>query len=656
MSGRDKPLSWPLRVSRWLIRSQLTDVFSLDGAASQALVDDVAVFVALSKRNAPAYVRGGIAVLEIAFMVARALALWPSANTLRARTLIRLWTRLPNPAPNLIHFYRTLAALRAFEHPVVLRLFDIPDVTMRVATKRAERAASMGRPRVEGLEGSFRVGSPGDLTCDALIVGSGAGGASVADVLTRAGLDVVMIEEGPHMPAAAASPYASDCLPRMWRCGGLTLALGKPAVVYAEGRGVGGGTEINSAIFQRPDPALLDEWGARYRIDGFSGETLTPYLNRAAEVVNARVTSGDPGPPSNLLRDGAQALGWRTTALERGQRGCVGTNVCSMVCPTGGKQSMSGTLLPVAVARGMRLLADCCVERLTRDGTRVTGAIARGRDAQGRSHRVSVKADAVFLCAGAIHTPALLQRSGFSRRFGATLRMHPTIKAIARFDQQLDAHLHRLPLYAVTEFMPQQRIGGSIFSPAFFAMALAEDWPKRAALLAEWRYCGMYYGTIRPKGHGRVHALPVGREPMVFYSHAPEDLSALGEIATRLALVMFAAGARYVVPSIVGHPGWTDPGQAQRDLAQGLPLARTNLMTVHLFSSCPPGENRELSVTDSYGRVRGISNLILADASQIPEAPGCNPQAMVMALAFRAAEAFIASSRTAHGRAAFQEV
>jgi hypothetical protein len=47
-------------------------------------------------------VRAGIAVLEIAFLVA--LALWPSANTLRARTLIRLWTRLPNPAPHLIRF------------------------------------------------------------------------------------------------------------------------------------------------------------------------------------------------------------------------------------------------------------------------------------------------------------------------------------------------------------------------------------------------------------------------------------------------------------------------------------------------------------------------------------------------------------------------
>ena len=648
-------LELTVMVSRWLIRSQLSEVLSLDGAQVSALLTDVAAFVALSKRNAPAYVRAGIAVLEIAFLFARAIALWPSANTQRARMLTRLWKRLPPPAPNLIRFYSALTALRAFEHPLLLRRLEIPDAATLVAAKRAERAALKERLRSETLEGSFRVRGPIDLTCDVLIVGSGAGGASVADVLTRAGLDVVMLEEGTHTPPAAADPYATKSLPRMWRCGGLTVALGRPAVAYAEGRGVGGGTEINSAIFQRPDPALVDEWGARYRIDGFNSESLKAYLNRAAEVVNAGVTPGNLGPPSEILRDGALALGWRTVALERGQRVCVGTNVCPMVCPTGGKQSMSVTLLPVAVTHGMRLVADCYVERLTRDGTRVTGAIACGRDAYGRTHRVRVKANSIFLCAGAIHTPALLQRSGFGRRFGATLRMHPTIKAIARFDQQVDAHLHCLPLYAVTEFMPEQRIGGSVFSPSLFAMALAEDWANRAGLLPDWRSCGMYYGMIRPKGHGRVRALPVGREPMVLYSHTPEDLSALGEITTRLALVMFAAGANYVVPSIAGHSGWTDPGEAKRNLAQGLPLARTNLTSVHLFSSCPPGENRELSVTDSYGRVRGISNLIIADASQIPEAPGCNPQGTVMALAFRAAEAFIATSRTAHERVAFQE-
>jgi choline dehydrogenase-like flavoprotein len=87
--------------------------------------------------------------------------------------------------------------------------------------------------------------------------------------------------------------------------------------------------------------------------------------------------------------------------------------------------------------------------------------------------------------------------------------------------------------------------------------------------------------------------------------------------------------------------------EARRELAAGLPKALTNLMTIHLFSSCPPGESDSLTATDSFGRVWGFTDIIVADASQIPEAPGCNPQATVMAIAFRNAEAFLARKRAA---------
>ena len=68
---------------------------------------------------------------------------------------------------------------------------------------------------------------------------------------------------------------------------------------------------------------------------------------------------------------------------------------------------------------------------------------------------------------------------------------------------------------------------------------------------------------------------------------------------------------------------------------------QANLMTIHLFSSCPMGENRERCATDSFGRVHGFDNLFVADASLLCSAPGVNPQGTVMALAHRNARAFL---------------
>jgi choline dehydrogenase-like flavoprotein len=259
------------------------------------------------------------------------------------------------------------------------------------------------------------------------------------------------------------------------------------------------------------------------------------------------------------------------------------------------------------------------------------------------------------LAAGAIYTPTILQRSGFKGRVGASLRLHPTIRVIAVFEETIDAHLSRLPLAAVTEFMPDQRVGGSVFSPAFFAMALGEDLENRAQLQAHWRQSGLYYGMIRPTGHGRVAVLPGLADPIVSYRLEPADWTALAMVTERLAQVMFAAGARLVVPSIIGNTGWRSPAEARRDLAGGLPRRRTNLMSIHIFSSCPPGEDIARTVTDSFGRMRGVENLVIADASQIPEATGVNPQGTVMALAFRATEAWLAGSPQERQRKALME-
>ncbi|OQB91089.1 MAG: Cholesterol oxidase precursor [Verrucomicrobia bacterium ADurb.Bin118] len=58
-------------------------------------------------------------------------------------------------------------------------------------------------------------------------------------------------------------------------------------------------------------------------------------------------------------------------------------------------------------------------------------------------------------------------------------------------------------------------------------------------------------------------------------------------------------------------------------------------MTIHLFSSCPMGEDRKRCATDSFGRLHGFTNLRINDASLLCTAPGVNPQGTIMALARR---------------------
>jgi choline dehydrogenase-like flavoprotein len=192
--------------------------------------------------------------------------------------------------------------------------------------------------------------------------------------------------------------------------------------------------------------------------------------------------------------------------------------------------------------------------------------------------------------------------------------------------------------------MPDIRLGGSVFQPGFFAMNLAEDWERRARFWASRRHVGIYYVMVRGQATGQINALPFANEPLVRYNPNLNDWQRLQQGLLYLTQILFAAGAKLIIPSIYGHAGWKNMDEVRAEFANPLHQTAVNLMTIHLFSSLAMGEVDEVCATDSFGRLRGFSNIWVADASLIPEAPGVNPQLTIMAQTLRTAEYFLNQS------------
>jgi choline dehydrogenase-like flavoprotein len=107
---------------------------------------------------------------------------------------------------------------------------------------------------------------------------------------------------------------------------------------------------------------------------------------------------------------------------------------------------------------------------------------------------------------------------------------------------------------------------------------------------------------------------------------------------------MLEAGADEVYPSFRGAPVVRN----RSDLAtmqSRFSATRASVMTVHLCSTVPMGQDITRCGADSFGRVHGTSNVWVNDASLLPTAPGVNPQGTVMALAIRNARRFAATER-----------
>ena len=463
---------------------------------------------------------------------------------------------------------------------------------------------------------------------DVVIIGSGAGGSVTAALLAQAGRDVTVLEEGPWIDPDAMEPFSLEEMAAKYRHRP-TAALGAPAIAYAEGRCVGGSTEINSGLYHRLPGSLAEAWGDEYGIDEFDPDTLDRYSERIEQELTVSRLPGAPPPSSALLERGATKLGWQAVEFERVFRyDAAGRGV---------KQTMTRTLLPHAIESGAAVIDNCRVHRvLVRDG-RAIGVRCRRTD-DGRVEEITIRADNVFVCGGAIQTPALLHRSGIRARIGRGLKVHPMIKIAARFPHPVDHG--GVPMQVVTEFGPNLSIGGSASRRGQVALALSESSTDFEDALADWEHVSVYYAAIRTEGSGRVIGVPGLQAPLVSYRLTEADLSRLARGLVHLGEVLLAAGATELYPSLRGGPVVRRP-DGLVDWWSGVTRSRANLMTVHLTSTVRMGEERSRTGADSFGRVWGAGNLRVNDASLLPDAPGVNPQGAIMALAARNCEQFL---------------
>jgi choline dehydrogenase-like flavoprotein len=525
------------------------------------------------------------------------------------------------PQRDLIRFHESLATLALYDR--LTTHVPTPDGRARLSQRAVESQPGGGalgqtRPTTAASQ---------ELRCEIAVVGSGPGGAITACLLAEAGRDVLLVEEGPFLPLDSCPAFSRLEMEQKYRNGGLTVALGANKIAYVEGRCVGGGSEINSGLYHRTPPEVLARWRREFLVEALTEKDLLPHFEANEGDLSVSKLPG-PAPAASLkLHEGATKLGWHSLEVPRWFRHDADGG--------GQRQSMTETFVPRFLQAGGKLLADTRVVRLRSGGKRWTLEAARSDGGT-----VRILADSVFVCAGAVQTPALLRRSGITCTIGDSLRVHPTLKLVAEFPEAVNSATMGVPVHQVKEFAPRLSFGCSISSPAYLALGLLDHPDQAATVSRDWRRMANYYAMITGEGHGTVRTLPGFHDPRVCYAISEKDRRDLADGWRKLAEALFAAGAEAIFPCVTGSAVLRSAAALQR-LPDALASGTGNLMTIHLFCSCPMGEDRKRCATDSFGRVHGLPNLRINDASLLCTAPGVNPQGTIMVLARRNALQFL---------------
>ncbi|MGE3769222.1 MAG: GMC family oxidoreductase [Kofleriaceae bacterium] len=488
------------------------------------------------------------------------------------------------------------------------------------------------------------------LDCDVVIVGSGAGGAPVAAELAEAGFDVVVLEEGSYYQTRDFTADTSAMVRQLYRDGGASMAIGNPPIMFQEGKAVGGSTVINGGMSWRTPEEILARWRKEAGLADMTPKQLEPYFERVEKRIHVAKNDKEAiGRENWLLKKGADAKGWEIIDNLRNQAHCVGSNRCAFGCPTGAKQSALVSYIPRALHFGARVYSDVKVDKITFHGKRATGVVGRVALRNGGSGaRVAVRAKLVVASCGAIYTPALLSRSGLtsnSGELGGNLSLHPNVKVVAFFDEDVTSWQGVHQAFQVREFV---RDGIGTFAavnlpPSIVAMSL----PHRGAQLGQLmhRYNNMVVAgmLIEDTTTGRVRV--TNGRPQAFYQLLDRDIDTMKRGLDRLSDLLFTAGAKKIILPFHHAVEVHDADEARRVLGQKVKPSEWEVMTVHMMGTCRMGTDRTRSVTDEFGFMHDVDRLLISDASLFPTPIRTNPMETIMTLATRAAGHVIDNAR-----------
>ena len=461
-----------------------------------------------------------------------------------------------------------------------------------------------------------------------VIVGSGAGGSTVAYELLKKNKDSIILEEGPNINGINKSNIGIS-IANLYKNNGATPIYsfnGGPLIGYGQGSCVGGSTYVNAGYFSGTPEWVYNEWIKQERLKTSYSEFQKIYEEIKSEinVSTENITKLDGA--SEIMSLIANKKKFKIEKCERFSDGITGNE----------KNNMNSTYHKSLLKKNIQIIHDCKVVKILSKNNRAYMITVKDKK---NGKKVNIKFKNLFICCGPISSPHLLMKNKLinNQKNQNNFEFHINFKVLVKFKKDTNLNLNRsydpdhpVSIYFMREYEKEGALLSSANSELPYMLATSSHFNekiKRDIYQNFSKYC-MYIYQIKSNSFGQVRDF--FGNPFVDYKFDQKDTSFIKSAINRVSNFFLENEAEKIFYPIEGSTGIRNLKESN-EVSENLNVKKLHLVSVHGMSSLRSGKEENCH-TNYSGKLKNYENIFINDASILPGNTGESPQASIMVM------------------------
>ncbi len=484
---------------------------------------------------------------------------------------------------------------------------------------------------------------------DVIIIGSGAGGGTLAEYLSRfiseKKISILLIEGGALWKREKFNQTEKDMSKLYFNRGAIFSK--EMNIGVAAAKAVGGSTVVYTGVSFRPPVDVMKKWREKFGLSFLTDEFVNSRLTEMEKMINVHEIPPEYDNDNNrLFREGCEKLGIEVKRLRINIRDCKGQGFCNLGCTEGAKQGTHVVQIPSAISRGVDLIYNSYVDYIDRDTVYFhvnppppwtePNTLPEGE------HKV--KGEVIVIAGGALNTPAILLRSKKhleikNKNIGKYLTLHPVYNLNGIYPEKIKNYRGHPKSFYVDQFSYTE--GYYLETSFYFPGVTAKNNPGFGRMHEEImkKYHNMMSILILSHDPAETHnriEIDKNGNPLIRYRVNDNVKVSLTKAVIRAGQIFFAAGCeKMLLPGSNKNPLTREDMENLEKyiLPSSFDFAKYPLSSAHPQGGARMGNDSAISVASPEGSVWGTDNIFVADASLFPTSVKVNPYETVMLLA-----------------------